>query len=414
MEFFLLTGSLHSQVITNKGFFNRISTNWTLDLNYGVLIFYGDIKEKDFIPVSRPKNELCYGFSTVLAYRFNDFFSLGTQYLSGRLCGVNTRVNRYFTADIQDVSLQGILTLNDLIFNMNREKVEVYAMLGAGFLYFRSVQKDLLTDSVINVQGYEMIGMKAKKKTTEFMIPVGLGIKVNLNQFNRAKKSFSGKWYATASFCVHTPGTDKLDAELSPIKSGRDSYSYFSVGLTYRFGPVQRTFSRQAGGRAMRNELRKISEQVKKMETGYRTASDIKSPVISLPLPFINLPEISVKTVDLEKIPANSNHRLFFNPELIQLTTSLLKEVFKFADVTARDTCTREIIAYIPIEDTNVVNVFVAKRRLEEIFCLLTGTIGIPASKISMSIYLYSSGKNREAIKSGSVGIYDIVDLNCK
>jgi OmpA-OmpF porin, OOP family len=202
---------------------------WSVGVNGGVLLFYGDIRQYDFYPVTEYNSEWRFGGGLTVNRSFNSFFSLQGQLLFGQLSGSRAirRAGRtftstwpadvYFETNIFEYGVNAVINLSNLTLSQRSKprKLSVYALAGLGLVTFDSEVKSLQTEFRFNKSG----------KTTETVVPVGLGVKYKINN----------KFDVGLETTFGNVNTDKLDATVVN-GSASDKYSYSDVTLTYKFG----------------------------------------------------------------------------------------------------------------------------------------------------------------------------------
>lgn len=223
--FLLLASSLsYSQEYeeTDKSFF----TNWRININGGLNLFYGDIQQYRFAPYNEDYR-IAYGLS--LHKQISPVVSFGGQLLNGKLHG--TRINTvsginpigvYFDSDVFEYNLNTTINFSNFIGGFNPyRKFSIYGLAGIGFSNWQTEVKDYNTGEVLRRSGF--VGRGPNKRTTEIVIPVGLGFKFELGN------SLSINFQST----IRGVNSDRLDATVSCKK--HDYYNYTSLGLSYYF-----------------------------------------------------------------------------------------------------------------------------------------------------------------------------------
>ena len=212
---------------------------WSVSASYGSMLFYGDVKQFNLYPLSNNNVQSWYDIynaditerrwagSFTLNKQINDNFGVRGQMLIGKLSGVNRRDKNngeYFNANIFENNVSAIVSLDKLLYkNKKNEDFNLYALVGIGFVQFRTYRRELGTDKFLRDFGYDEDGKTKIRVTTETVIPVGLGFKYKINE----KIDFN---FETS---LRLPDTDKLDAK---IKGNRDNYTYTSIGIIYKLG----------------------------------------------------------------------------------------------------------------------------------------------------------------------------------
>lgn len=226
----LLTGFLATDAKAQKP-----DLDWTVGLDGGFLLFYGDVKENDFIPILRNKNEVRLGYGLNIRKKFNPFLGLQLKLLWGKLAGTNRSVNEYFESNIFSWTINADVNINQIIFYDEDEKdLELYIQLGMGLVDFRGKLFDLTTDKLIDVIGYSPDGNIKEKMTSELVIPFGIGATYGMRHFFDEEYIFWENVDLVAEFTWHFTNTDLIDMRKS-YRSGKDTYSFMCIGLHYNF-----------------------------------------------------------------------------------------------------------------------------------------------------------------------------------
>jgi outer membrane protein OmpA-like peptidoglycan-associated protein len=213
------------------------TNKFSVGLNFGSLLPYGDIKQWDYKPVD---DELKWGWGAVVNYQISTYFSLQGQFLTGKLAGSkknftsNTgpyheglEANLKFNAEFWEISMNATVSLNRLLtpcLKLNN-RWNIYGIGGVGYFNFRSQLRGLLDDRYINSYGWTSDGTVKDKMTREAVVPAGLGVKYKI----------SNKFDVYAESTMRFVFTDKMDAYVR-VYNFNDKYGYTSLGLIYRFG----------------------------------------------------------------------------------------------------------------------------------------------------------------------------------
>ncbi len=220
----LASSSSYSQEYeeTDKNFF----TNWRININGGLNLFYGDIQQYRFAPY-KEDYRIAYGLS--LHKQISPVFSFGGQLLNGKLHG--TRINTVsgtnpigvnFDSDVFEYNFNSTINFSNLFGGFNPyRKFSIYGLAGVGFSNWETEVKKYNTGEVLRRSGF--VGSGPNKRTTEIVIPIGLGFKFNLSN------SFGINFQST----IRGVNSDRLDATVSCRK--HDYYNYTSLGLSYYF-----------------------------------------------------------------------------------------------------------------------------------------------------------------------------------
>ncbi|MDD3875095.1 MAG: OmpA family protein [Bacteroidales bacterium] len=230
---FLLLNKVQSQE-------SEIFDKFSLGLNFGSLLNYGDIKQFDWYPL---KDELKWGGGAVLNYQISPIVSLQLQGLLGNVSGVKRTfrsqngsfygepANLKFDAQIYEGSLNTTVSLSRWFAPKLKcnKWLNVYAMAGLGLVNFRTQLRNYKTDAFIKSFGWSSQGTVKEKMTTETVFTVGLGTRIRVSK----------KIDINLEASLRNLNSDKFDAYVRP-NNANDKYGYTSIGIVYRFGKRER------------------------------------------------------------------------------------------------------------------------------------------------------------------------------
>lgn len=214
---FIVLFSIKSHSQSEKG---KFLDNWSLNLNAGIPMFWGDVES-----TLSDKVKANTGWGFMLSKSISSSFALRGEFIGGSVSGSQPKYNRYFDADFYDYHINGTLNFINLIYGENPcRKLNVFGTLGIGFNQFRSLLKEINTDKIIAHSGYRSVVNGAGEEwVTESFIVGGIGFTYRLD--SRFDLSLENQW--------HVMNTDYLDAK--PGRFKYDILSYTSFGITYKF-----------------------------------------------------------------------------------------------------------------------------------------------------------------------------------
>ncbi|MCF8406052.1 MAG: SPOR domain-containing protein [Bacteroidales bacterium] len=203
----------------------NIWKDWSVNINGGVSLFYGDVENYEFFPTTKNKNEWRYGYGLMLQKGFGDFFTLRGQLFNGKLAGSKRMYRFWFEADIFEASMSGTFNISNVFKRRNDRLVNFYGHLGIGWANWETQLKHFDNDIILNENGNDNTGSGLFGRTLEPVIPFGIGIDFNINDH----------WSIIAEGSLRPVKSDKLDAKVGMFEY--DFYSFNFVGITYKFGP---------------------------------------------------------------------------------------------------------------------------------------------------------------------------------
>ena len=231
---FTLSASLASAQAPKK-----LNNKFSIGINLGATQFMGDISRNpdgNSQQGNWATHDWKFGFGGNVGYQFSNTFGFNISVLSCKLAGQksygvdngSTNNFAYFKADVFDYSINTVCHFMNLIYRNKTKprKISPYISIGYGFTDFRSVKRRIGTDEVIGAWGYnDWTTLDKKKRTTETIIPVALGVKVRLS------KHFD----ISVEQSLRNAFTEKLDATFGSTKRF-DKYGYLSFGVSYKIG----------------------------------------------------------------------------------------------------------------------------------------------------------------------------------
>jgi OOP family OmpA-OmpF porin len=201
----------------------KLLDNWSININGGASLFWGDLRQYNIYPVTNYENEWNAAFGFILTKRLSSVFELRGQFIRGNLTGTRRPSGTYFEGQFNEYNINATLNLSRLIYSDNPcRKLNIYGIAGIGFLDFRSMKKQLGSGIYVSSRGYNEDGSE-KKMETESVFTGGFGAKYKID--SRFEINFENIWTLA--------NTDYIDATLGGMKY--DILSYTSLGLTYKF-----------------------------------------------------------------------------------------------------------------------------------------------------------------------------------
>ncbi|MEI7492489.1 MAG: SPOR domain-containing protein [Bacteroidota bacterium] len=221
--FLLFLGSrVESQTVGTLG--KRFIDNWSFSISGGPNIFFGDIKQNNFLPSTSPINEIRYAGTLSLNRQLSHVFMLRGQFLWGQLAGEKIKYkdgspcNQYFTSTLFELNLNATINFSNLLLRYNPKRFFfVYGTIGAGAVNWITKKKDITTNAIIATDGsWETIN-------PHLVIPAGLGAYFSIKD----KVNLGLEW------TLRSLAIDRLDATVGGFPY--DSYSLLAFNITYNF-----------------------------------------------------------------------------------------------------------------------------------------------------------------------------------
>jgi len=207
--------------------YNKVSyfkSYWQLSLNGGTSLFFGDIKQYQFAPVSNYESEWRFAGGAMLNKQISPIFGIRGQFLYGKLAGTRRPSNLYFEADYIEFNLNTTIGLRNIFQKYKPTQFwNAYLLFGIGLTNHNTELMELNTKKVIKRVGHGS-GKSFGGRTLEGMLLGGIGLDLRVS--NRVNINLE-----TANRILNS---DDLDGRVSGFKY--DVYNYTSLGIAFKFG----------------------------------------------------------------------------------------------------------------------------------------------------------------------------------
>lgn len=215
--------SMQAQVQGTLG--KRFTDNWSVGIGGGPNVFFGDLKNNQFLPDVADPSELVFGGTFTLTKQLSHVFALRGQLLYSELAGKKEKYtdgsvcNEYFNGNVLEWSIGGTINFNNLFSSSYKPKRKffVFGSLGVGTASWITNVKDLTTHDV-----------KRKSDdldlwTTKLSGTGSLGMYYSIHE----KVNLGLEW------SLHAVNSDELDVSRNHFKY--DAYSMVAFTITYNF-----------------------------------------------------------------------------------------------------------------------------------------------------------------------------------
>ena len=243
-------------------FDSQIFKGWTMGISYGLTRFKGDVAQYDHYPAYQEVGnfyELKTAASLSLIKRINPLYSFSVEAVQGKFAGLR-RVDQYvglnvfdpynnyegrgdkFVANFSEIDLQLLINLDNTMSYFSHyakfNEVNLFAKVGFGYNIFRSVRKNLYSESYIYSYGYEDEGNNIidteygtdKKsffnQTSETVYVYGL----------RADYKLNDRINLHLDYTIRNAFGDKWDASIMSTQNKTDNFAFISFGCTFKIG----------------------------------------------------------------------------------------------------------------------------------------------------------------------------------
>lgn len=195
-----------------------------MGISAGTSLFFGDIKQYQYWPVSNYENEWRFAGGLHLGYQISPVFGVNGQGLYGKLAGTRRPSNKYFESSYIELNLHTTISIRNIITRYQSGQFwDAYIIFGVGLTNYNTELMELSSKKVIRKVGFGN-GSGIGGRTIEGMLIGGLGAKFRL----------SDQWDITIQSANRGMSSDWLDGQVSGFKY--DIYNYTSLGFTFKFG----------------------------------------------------------------------------------------------------------------------------------------------------------------------------------
>ncbi|PLX12559.1 MAG: hypothetical protein C0598_05750 [Marinilabiliales bacterium] len=194
-----------------------------MQINAGTSLFFGDVKQYQWWPVTNYENEWRGGVSLQLNRQLSPVFGIRGQGLYGKLGGTRRAWNKYFDNSYYEFNINTTVNINN-IFSRYKQKrfLNAYLIVGLGLLNYNTYVYQLGTKTKIQTVGGGN-GKGFGGRTLEGSFHGGLGLDIRINDQLSVNLESANR----------IMNSDMLDGHVSGFKY--DVFNYTAVGLAYKF-----------------------------------------------------------------------------------------------------------------------------------------------------------------------------------
>ncbi|MFC1732218.1 hypothetical protein ACFL6I_18070 [candidate division KSB1 bacterium] len=211
---------LKAQLLGTKYGFQE---QWYINVNTGFTSFFGDISTYDSKISKKLKHESALAVGGIIGKEITTVIGARYQFLYGSLFGVKgpNSFSSYFTQN----SFQLTLNVHHFFFGPYKDfKWNFYGFGGIGLLQFRSIGKNTNLNTITALEGYNEWVISSTPSSAA-VYTLGGGIKI----------LFSESFVLNLEGSVSPAGSDKIDTYNGKPEIMGDTYTYVSIGFTYKF-----------------------------------------------------------------------------------------------------------------------------------------------------------------------------------
>ncbi|MBN3036801.1 MAG: hypothetical protein JW861_14545 [Bacteroidales bacterium] len=201
---------------------SNLMDGWSVNVNIGANLFYGDIEVYNFFPVTRNNSEWRVAYGLMAQKEISRILTLRGQFIKGKLSGTKRKYAEWFEADILETSMGMTVNLSSLFFGVRPRALSVYGLVGVGLSQWQTELKKMYTNETIRSNGFTD-GSGIGGRTVEGVLPFGLGLDYRIDDH----------WNINLEGTLRPVNSDLLDANKGDFPY--DFYSYNFAGISYRF-----------------------------------------------------------------------------------------------------------------------------------------------------------------------------------
>jgi hypothetical protein len=197
---------------------------WELNLNGGTSLFFGDIKQYQWVPVSNNENEWRFGAGLQFGRQLSYVFGVRGQALYGQLAGTKREWKRYFQSDYIETNVNFTINFNNIFGQKRSDRfLNLYMITGVGLTQYNTTVYELGTNKIVAQVGNGH-GKGIGGRTLEGILTVGMGADFRIND----------NLHVTLESANRGMNSDAYDHWEKGFPF--DVYNYTSLGLSWRFG----------------------------------------------------------------------------------------------------------------------------------------------------------------------------------
>jgi len=197
---------------------------WELNLNGGSSLFFGDIKQYQWVPVSSNENEWRFAGGLQLGRQLSYVFGVRGQAIYGQVAGTKREWKRYFQSDYFETNINLTVNFNNLFGNKRSDRfLNFYLIYGIGLTQYNTTVYELGTNKVLAQVG-NGYGRGIGGRTLEGIFNLGMGADIRLSDNLHVN-------IESANRGMNSDAYDHWEKDY-PF----DIYNYTSVGISWRFG----------------------------------------------------------------------------------------------------------------------------------------------------------------------------------
>ena len=342
-------------------------SHWQIQADAGTSLFFGDIKQYQWWPVSTYENEWRMAFGLQLNKQISPIFGIRGQGLYGKLAGTRRARGKHFENDYFEFNLNTTININNIFARYRHDRLfNAYVIIGVGLLHYNTRVYELGTNKLLQKIG-EGGGSGFGGRTLEGIFMGGIGFDFRLSDRFNIKLE-------TANRIMNS---DMLDGQVSGFKY--DVYNLSTIGISYKFG-----FSKK----------HQRSENIEEKEPVERTSRKIKE-VETVEYDYGQPIENTVRQVDA----------MFMSPNIVTQpikadTVTIIHEEPGYVETVIEETVVAPEVVYVLEEDVTKDFEYRVQIRAKQgnpiSISHLSNTYNIPQSQIRQNThngyYIYSVG----------------------
>lgn len=208
---------------------------YSISLNGGVSVFYGDVKEYRFAPTTLNNSEIRPAGELQVRYSLNESVFLNGMFAFSSVSGTDKEKDRYFVSEIKEYTIGFNISLNNSVGSLMSKRVRdrFNFLIGAqvGSINTTGKLKRLSDDGLI-----QTVADIEEEGGMNLVFPVEFAVQYKLNKLSPLYwRNFRSRLYLEMKAKIHFTNIDTIDLSIEDGFSN-DIFGVYTIGFAYFFG----------------------------------------------------------------------------------------------------------------------------------------------------------------------------------
>ncbi|HLO91754.1 MAG: hypothetical protein ACM3ME_02450 [Chloroflexota bacterium] len=201
---------------------SKTGSPWVVNVNGGMVSFFGDLSTKDYNPVWKTQTESDLGLGVDVSKDIIRQLSFSLSYFTGKMKGNNPALNYYFNNRFNELQLIAGINIDEIISPDNKSRISVILNVGGGGLFYKSIRRQMTDGRIVNEDGAPDMDYRGTSRSAAF---ISVGPKIAFD--------ISNQWSLIAGLAFRFTNTDLLDGYRGSTGIA-DRYSILTAGFAYK------------------------------------------------------------------------------------------------------------------------------------------------------------------------------------